>query len=260
MAAPRSLGVACEPRMGTLFFIRHGQASYGVADYDNLSELGVRQARRVGATAGGGLLREVDAVYVGPLRRQRDTASHLRAAAAEAGHAVPEGVELPELEEYPAFELLAAWVPRLAAEDPSFGALVAAAGDHADRVRLLDRAFETIIGRWARGELPPEGIESFEHFTARVRRGIDRMVAAHAEGRGARVAAVTSGGVIGVAMQLALGLDHQAATSLWRNVRNASISEFAWRSAGFAWRPGDFSVVGFNHVQHLGDAELLTFR
>ena len=34
--------------MGTLYLVRHGQASFGAADYDNLSELGHRQAVRLG--------------------------------------------------------------------------------------------------------------------------------------------------------------------------------------------------------------------
>ena len=34
--------------MGTLYLVRHGQASFGAADYDQLSELGRRQSVRLG--------------------------------------------------------------------------------------------------------------------------------------------------------------------------------------------------------------------
>ena len=34
--------------MGTLYLVRHGQASFGEDDYDKLSELGHRQSRRLG--------------------------------------------------------------------------------------------------------------------------------------------------------------------------------------------------------------------
>ena len=37
----------CAP-MGTLYLVRHGQASFGTDDYDLLSELGVRQCERLG--------------------------------------------------------------------------------------------------------------------------------------------------------------------------------------------------------------------
>jgi broad specificity phosphatase PhoE len=34
--------------MGTLYLVRHGQASFGADDYDQLSELGRRQSVRLG--------------------------------------------------------------------------------------------------------------------------------------------------------------------------------------------------------------------
>jgi broad specificity phosphatase PhoE len=247
--------------MSTLYLIRHGQASYGVANYDQLSPLGVRQAEAIGAALAGLPLHAepIDAIYAGPLRRQRDTAEHLRAAAAVAGRELPATAILDDLSEYPAFELLRHWVPRLVEEDPAFAALAAGGTERPEMIRLLDRAFDTIIGRWARGELiVPDGVESFAEFAARVQRGIETIVGDH--GRGARIAAVTSGGVIGVALRLALDFDHARTLEAGRMVRNASISEFAYRSRGFAWRPGDFSLVGFNHVHHLGALDMITFR
>jgi broad specificity phosphatase PhoE len=246
--------------VSTLYLIRHGQASYGVADYDQLSPLGVRQARALGeALAGSPLHAErLDAIYTGPLKRQRDTATHLRSAAEEGGRALPDLAVVDELQEYPAFELLRHWVPRLVAEEPAFAALAEGALARPEMIRLLDQAFERIIGRWARGEVVTDGVESFTDFASRVQRGLDRIVRTH--GPGARVAAVTSGGVIAVALHLALGFDLARTLEMGRHIRNASISEFVYRSAEFAWRPGDFSVVGFNHVQHLGALELITFR
>ena len=60
--------------MPTVTLLRHGQASFGAADYDNLSELGHRQARVAADTlAARGLRNPV--VASGTLRRQRDTAA-----------------------------------------------------------------------------------------------------------------------------------------------------------------------------------------
>lgn len=246
--------------VSTLFLIRHGQASYGVANYDNLSPLGVQQAAKIGAALAGSPMHadRLDAVYAGPLRRQRDTAMHLRDAASAGGRALPEVVILEELAEYPAFDLLRVWIPRLIEEDPSLAALAGGGTERPEATRLLDLAFEKVIGRWSRGELVTEGVESFEGFGERVRAGLDKIVAAH--GKGARVAAVTSGGVIAAALQLALGLDATRMMAAGRLVRNASITEFVWRSRDFAWRPGDFSLVGFNDVHHLGAPGMITYR
>lgn len=248
------------PAVSTLYLIRHGQASYGVANYDRLSPLGVEQARALGAALAGSPLhaRRLDAIYTGPLVRQQGTTEHLRAAAAEAGRPLPEPQVVEELTEYPAFELLRHWVPLLVDEDPAFRALAGDGAESPETIQLLDRAFEHIIGRWCRGEIETPGVESFSDFAGRVQRGIERIVAAH--GKGARVAAVTSGGVIGVALRLALDFAHARTLEAGRMVRNASISEFVYRSRGFAWKPGQFSLVGFNHVDHLGDLEMITYR
>ena len=58
--------------MGTLYLVRHGQASFGADDYDRLSDLGARQSERLGQyLAGKGLT--FDAALCGTLRRQVDT-------------------------------------------------------------------------------------------------------------------------------------------------------------------------------------------
>ncbi|HEY0191774.1 MAG TPA: histidine phosphatase family protein, partial [Kofleriaceae bacterium] len=101
--------------MGTLYLIRHGQASYGETDYDKLSSRGIEQARAIGRWAAAARL---DALYAGPLRRQQQTAQYAREEAA-----LPELQTVAELAEYPAFEMLKHLVPRLVAEDPAFAQL-----------------------------------------------------------------------------------------------------------------------------------------
>ena len=112
-------GVGCPPR-GHALLIRHGQASYGQADYDRLSTRGEDQARAVGRWLAG---RELSALYTGPLRRQIQTGAFATEAASALGRPLPTPTELLELAEYPAFEMLQHLVPRLVAEDPEFEAL-----------------------------------------------------------------------------------------------------------------------------------------
>ena len=66
--------------MSRIILVRHGQASWGKKDYDRLSDLGHKQAAVVG--------QELEArsvvsarVFSGALRRQRDTAAGIVAAA-----------------------------------------------------------------------------------------------------------------------------------------------------------------------------------
>jgi broad specificity phosphatase PhoE len=59
--------------VGVLLLVRHGQGSLGTSNYDELSELGYRQSRLVGARLGRADLR-VSQAWCGALARQRDTA------------------------------------------------------------------------------------------------------------------------------------------------------------------------------------------
>ena len=59
--------------MGQVYLVRHGQASFGAADYDQLSPTGVEQARVLGrwfAQCGHRFTR----VATGSLKRHRQTA------------------------------------------------------------------------------------------------------------------------------------------------------------------------------------------
>ncbi len=223
--------------MATLLLIRHGQASYGEVDYDRLSIRGQEQARALGrylATA------RIDQLYTGPLVRQVGTAT---IAAEEAGN-LPTPTTLQELAEYPAFDLLQHFMPKLVATDAKFAALT-----QTPTRELANEAFHTILGRWARDEWDVEGVERVTAFRARVQRGLDRIV--RDVRTGARIAVVTSAGPIGVAVGLTFGATehHMIRTSIV--IRNASISELRFRSRDFDWHPERVALVGFNSTHHL---------
>src|SRR5260370_40067352 len=71
--------------MGVLLLVRHGQASMGAADYDQLSELGRRQARATG-TRLAGADPAIDRVTCGALTRQRDTTAEIMAMMPDTAH------------------------------------------------------------------------------------------------------------------------------------------------------------------------------
>ncbi len=243
--------------MGTLTLVRHGQASYGAADYDQLSERGIEQAQVLGRHwAATGLV--ADALVSGPMKRQRDTLVIARDAAVAAGHELPAPTVLDELAEYPAFELIGRFLPKLVRERPALAGLLDGTAAVTGRAELHDLGFGMVLDAWCSGELDTEGLETFAGFVSRVRDGLGRLIVAH-PGRGRRIVAVTSGGPIGVAGKLALGLEATATLRLWRMVRNASVTELVWRSRDFAWAPGDLSLLGFNHVDHL-PPDLVTYR
>jgi broad specificity phosphatase PhoE len=231
--------------VSSLVLVRHGQASFGAADYDVLSPLGAEQAAALGRhlVARG---KPIDALYAGPRRRHLDTARHLIAGAAEAEVALPEPTVLDGLDEYPAIELLRRWLPRLGERDPALAAALAA-GDR----RRYQEAFESIVDQWVRGELTTDDdLESYGAFANRVEAALAAIMGR--EGRGRRIAVVTSGGPVAMALRACLGLADVTALRLAWVVANASYSELRYRD-------GALSLIGFNHVGHLDD-RLTTYR
>lgn len=235
--------------MGTVYLIRHGQASYGEADYDRLSVRGQEQARALGRWMARARL---DAIYSGPLKRQVQTAAFAREASDTLGIALPAPTEIPELAEYPAFEMLQHLVPRLVAEDPKFAALTSA-----PTPRLLDEAFHTILDKWANDHWFVEGVERVGDFVARVRRAMTRVV--ESASTGARIACVTSAGPIGVAVGLTFGIPDARMVRTSIVIRNASVTELKFRSREASWSPDQVSLVTFNSTAHLTE-ELTTER
>ncbi|MBZ5705838.1 MAG: histidine phosphatase family protein [Acidobacteriia bacterium] len=80
--------------MGAIYLVRHGQASFGADDYDELSPLGVQQSRILGSWISHCNLK-VDRVVIGTNRRHRQTAecclAALRKAPPESGWEVASG-------------------------------------------------------------------------------------------------------------------------------------------------------------------------
>ncbi len=252
-AHPRCIarGSRYDAPVADLFLIRHGQARYGEADYDRLSERGATQARHLAP-----VLREAapTRVFTGPLRRQVETYACARAAAAEAGVALPEPEVLPELAEYPAFELIAGLRPRLG-EVPELASLLS--GEVPLDARARERAFEAMIFRWASGEWNVPGVETAAEFAARVERGLLRVMAAGE--RGQRVAAATSAGPIAVAIGLTLGAGPERMIALSRVVQNASLSILRFKSGAPSFGATATSTYRFNQIHHLPQ-ELVTDR
>jgi broad specificity phosphatase PhoE len=224
-------------RMGTLLLIRHGQASYGEADYDRLSTRGQEQARAVGKLLSN---MRIDQFYTGPLKRQTGTAQ----LAAEHASNLPPVTTLTELSEYPAFELVQHFMPKLVDYDPKFAALT-----QTPTRELQNEAFHTILGLWARDEWAVEGVERVTQFAKRVQRGLDQIV--REVRSGATAAVVTSAGPIGVAVGLTFGASEHHMVRASSVIRNASITELRFRSKDFDWHPERVSLISFNSIHHL---------
>lgn len=160
--------------MGAVFLVRHGQASFGAADYDVLSEHVTAQSTAVGAELRRRGITSGD-MWCGSMRRQRATAD---AALAELGQGLV-AKEDPRWNEYDHLDVLA-----------QHGNATAQDGDPRAFQSVLDAA----LADWARSGGTSLCAESWPAFSARVRGALDELVAGL--GKGEQTVVFTSGGVI----------------------------------------------------------------
>jgi broad specificity phosphatase PhoE len=239
--------------MSILFLVRHGQASFLERNYDKLSAKGEQQSRMLGEYWAG-LKLSFDRVYSGPKVRQRETARLVGEVYQRAGLPWPEPVILPEFDEFQAEVVMERTLPRLIESDSDIQRMHQAfknAQTRPEQFKTFQQIFEVVIGRWADGKLPLEGIEPWADFSARVQRGLAKFP--ENGDRGQRIAIFSSGGPVGVAMQKALDLSTEATLKAAWMVRNCSYSEFLFSA-------GRFTLSSYNATPHFTDPEFLTHR
>ncbi len=245
-----------------IYLIRHGQA--GTRDeYDRLSDLGKMQARALGVWLANEGVR-FDEVWTGGLRRQRETATLVLGAMAEAGSPQPEPrpePQRPELQidrRWNEFDLDAVYAdlgPRMAAEDPNFRsrfeALQRAIGSGDAKIHRTWTSTDTaVVSAWVSGRYPFAG-ESWIQFVARVQSAARERLAEAELGR--RVAVFTSATPVAITMGLALPIQagdmmQLAGTSINSNVTILNVVE------------GQPRLFAFNWAAHLENPEHRTFR
>ena len=239
--------------MGILFLVRHAQASFLEKNYDKLSTLGEAQARLLGEHwARRNIV--FDRACVGPCVRQKDTIKRVSDAYQKAGLRFPEPLVFHEFDEYHGETVLQRSLPRLLETDQRIHDLHAAfqsSTGTAERLASFHKLFEAVIGEWVRGAICPHGVETWLEFCSRVNSGLVKFLSAG--GRGERVAILTSGGPIAVAMQRALHLSPADTLQLSWMSRNSSWSEFLYAA-------DRFTLSAFNCHAHLGDSAMLTYR
>jgi broad specificity phosphatase PhoE len=237
-----------------LYLARHGQASFFGDNYDKLSPLGERQARRLGEYF---VARNVkfDAVFTGPAERQRRTTEIVLDAMTGAGCSCPTPAVIDGLNEHGGDKLLSK--PHMQAvleKFPELGELeqaFRAAREPEDVQRSFQKLFESAVLLWTRGEINAPGMELWDDFHSRARQAFESILAQ--PGRGRTTLAVSSVGPISVAVQMALNTSIPISLDLGWRLRNASVTTFIYT-------PGRFNLDSFNSLAHLADPAEITYR
>ncbi|MDP4078049.1 histidine phosphatase family protein [Acidovorax sp. A1169] len=221
--------------MGTLYLVRHGQASFGAEDYDQLSPRGREQAVRLGEH-----WRErgqvFDAVITGTLRRHTQTLEGV----AEGLQTTPEVLQMPGLNEYDSHALITAIHPQPLPKP-----------DTPELYRHHFRLLCDALAQWMAGVISPQGMPSWNEFSAGVRAVLDHVRQHHV---GHNVLLVSSGGPISTAVGQVLGTAPEVTIALNMRIRNSAVTEFSIS-------PKRLMLQTFNtlpHLQALEHADWLT--
>lgn len=237
--------------MSEIYFIRHGQASFGEKDYDRLSPIGIRQSMVMADHLFNHSI-DFHAVYCGRLHRHKDTA---RAFCSLYGAQQPELKEPTVLRAFDEYDSKALMVARTQL-DRNPGAL------SFEALKLLSedkRAFQTYfadtVDRWLTGEFDSmSNVETWINFCDRVARGVKQIIRQNK--RSKRLAVFTSGGPISAVVKMVLGLSSRTAIDVSWQIMNASLTCVKYTENRLA-----LSV--FNNTTHLileKDPALMTYR
>jgi len=239
--------------MGRLFLVRHAQASFLAANYDQLSTLGETQARLLGEYWSARKVR-FDRVASGPAKRHGDTAQLVAGTYRNSNVPLPDSLVIPEFDEFVGEAVLSSALPQLMVTNDRVRNLHAAmqhAPNDTERRAAFQRLFEIVISMWVDGVIVLTNVEPWSDFCARVNRGLADFLSR--AGKAENSVIFTSGGPIAVAVQRALHLSSQDTLQIAWMSRNCSYTEFLFSR-------DRLTLSSFNAFPHLTEDALLTYR
>lgn len=209
--------------MPKIIFVRHGQAQFGQANYDKLSDVGHEQSVALGkALFEQGII--IDHWVRGDMVRHAET---LKGISQGTRTQVSHQIVTPDLNEYDFTGLLNA----------RFVGGQAPAGLHTERKIHFRLLRETLV-LWQNDEIanPPESWATFETRLKRAQQTIFGL-------EGDTILVVSSGGAISKIVANALSVSHAKQVDLQLQIKNASMSTFI-----YSRRTGGFFLNAFNET------------
>lgn len=209
--------------MQKIYLLRHGQAGFGEANYDALSEIGLRQARQLGRfLAGNGIGFTPEQIILGTMARHRQTLDALwqglyQQYSEQTADTIGQGIEYcADWNEYDHHNILAALNPDFATPKGFRAYLLA----QPDARTAFARIFSQAIEKWTGAGQNKAYIESWADFRARVNQGLTAVTKRQQD----KLLVITSGGPISVLALQLLGVPQQQFLNLNWILANCGIS------------------------------------
>ncbi len=236
--------------MSKLYFFRHAQASYGAANYDQLSPKGEEQS----AILGEYLVEknyQFDKIFVGPLERQKQTFEIVSNIYKKNNKTLPNPISVEGLREHRGPGAMRKYLPELLKTNPQIKKWYA---EIEENPKLMKRnsllTFQYFMDEWSLGNIVVPDVQSWAEFRAAVKGGLVTIL--ENTGKGETIAAFSSGGTISAITAEALNIqDERMVSNMNFSVRNTSFTSFLFSK-------NQFNLLSFNELPHL-EKEMVTF-
>ncbi|MCB9494029.1 MAG: histidine phosphatase family protein [Desulfobacteraceae bacterium] len=238
--------------MPLVYVIRHGQASFGKADYDELSKNGIRQSYVLGK-----FFEKTNTLFEkvcsGSLNRQVYTAVH----ALEGMGKKDCEIEINKgFNEYSHMDLINAALDYYEKSEGKRYELTELAKDRKE----FQGFFSGIVEKWINGDFSDYGIETYEQYSDKVLKAFEEV--SHSKERKTKIGVFTSGGAISVLLENTLGIHPFKAAEIGWGIRNCSVSVFG-SSGKFNRKSNRFLLRQFNCTAQFeleNEDNLITYR
>ena len=234
--------------MAELILIRHGQASFGKENYDQLSSLGYQQCRELGKSHVGNL--QPKRLVSGGLARQQQS---LEAWLEGFGQKAVGNTDFPmekvaHFNEFDTEDVLAVAFPEFENRQNMMRHLM----ESGDPKKTFHKLYQQAVKLWISGQRNSYK-ESFEAFNERVMTGLSSLI--ESSEPGSSTILFSSAGPIALCLQHALGLNANHAFALNEAMANSSVSRLVFNQSG------ELNLSYFNCFAHLNFSNTqITYR
>jgi len=242
--------------MAAIYLIRHGQASFGNADYDQLSTVGIKQSQILGEHWQSKSI--PCRAYSGDLLRHGQTLEHFMESFPNEKIPV---VLHSGFNEFDHVDILTCYNTRW----HNFNEMSADFIQSKEPNKFFQKEFSMALNRWMSGEFDHEYQESWSQFQTRCMRALQDIIQKELANRrqinssntkaSKNILVFTSGGTIAAIIQNILQLNDQQVLKINQQTRNTSVSKLLFSK-------NNLSVDYFNNYSHLALAgkNLVTYR
>lgn len=210
--------------MAQLFLVRHAQASFGAADYDNLSELGHLQSNLLGNYFSERNI-QFDTTITGSMKRHIQTSEGILSSTQSGPTQIDAGWN-----EFDFDNIVRAYLSIYPEQKPDEKA------PRSEWYKVLRNAMHT----WSEGNLSTYSGESWADFVGRVKTSAQMIQQSPYK----TVLVVTSGGAMAIFLMTLLNCSVAQAINFNLQIKNTSVNQFYFNKGGF-------QLSSFNNVPHL---------